>query len=102
MARYLITVPKDTYNGKTLGVKFNDGKAVVDEYTVPKNLGRSVDEVARLMKRDFGFEVKRITAEQAVEEVEETVEEAEKEKTAPPPPPKKGGRPKKILPVTGE
>jgi len=97
MARYLVTAPKDTYDGKTLGVKFQDGKAVVDEYTVPKLLGRSPDEVARLMKRDFGFEVKKIVGEQTVEEVEEAAPE---EKV--PSPPKKGGRPKKSPPAQGE
>lgn len=90
MARYLVTAPIDTYSGKTLGIKFNDGKAVVDEYTVPKNLGRSPDEVARLMKRDFGFEVKKISAKETAEETEEVAEE-----DIPLAPPKKAGRPKK-------
>lgn len=105
MARYLVTTKSETYNGKTLGIKFQDGKAVVDEYTVPKNLGRKPDEVARLMKRDFGLEVQKIVGEQIVEEIEETAPEE-----AAPPPPKKGGRPKavrrltelKTPPATGE
>lgn len=48
------------FEGKTLGVKFERGRALVDDVTVDPKLGRSKDEVATLMKRDFGYEVEPV------------------------------------------
>lgn len=45
------------YNGKTFGVQFADGRAILNDATVPEKLGRSVEHVAHKMKTDFGYEV---------------------------------------------
>ena len=57
MKRYLVTAINPNYEGKTFGVRFHEGKAVVDEHSISKNLGRTVEEVVDLMQKDFGLEV---------------------------------------------
>ena len=47
-----VQTPNAGYSGKTLGVPFHEGVAIVDENTVPKALGRSPDEVVSAMKQD--------------------------------------------------
>ena len=55
--RYLVKAKNPKYEGKTFGVRFHEGKAVVDEHSISKHLGRSVKEVVALMQADFGLEV---------------------------------------------
>jgi len=57
MKRYLVIAKNPNYEGKTFGVRFHEGKAVVDEHSISKNLGRTVEEVVDLMQKDFGLEV---------------------------------------------
>ena len=59
MAEYVVNTPSRTYNGKAYGVKFDNGSAIVNDVTVPKHLNRGVDEVATLMERDFGYDVRK-------------------------------------------
>jgi hypothetical protein len=47
-----VIAPNKGYNGKTLGVRFTDGEALVNEVTVPKALGRSPEEVLTQIKKD--------------------------------------------------
>jgi hypothetical protein len=58
MAEHIINTKDRDYGGKTFGVKFENGSAVLNDNTVPEHLGRGVDEVADLMKRDFDYDVR--------------------------------------------
>lgn len=58
--RYLVHVPNEQFNERVMGVQFNKGKATVDENSIDESLGYSVDEVARRMKVDFGYEVEEL------------------------------------------
>ncbi|MDP6769384.1 MAG: hypothetical protein QF704_01660 [Anaerolineales bacterium] len=58
MAEYVVNTPERSYNGKAYGVKFDNGSAILNDVTVPKHLGRDVDEVAVLMERDFSYDVR--------------------------------------------
>lgn len=61
--QYLVTTPKNPqYSGKTCGVRFENGQALVSEYTIDHHLGRTVEEVVQRLKSDFGYEVKRVGA----------------------------------------
>lgn len=48
-----ITAPNEGYNGKTLGVRFTDGEALVNDVTVPKALGRSPEQVIKEFQQDY-------------------------------------------------
>lgn len=84
--RYLATTLREDFAGKLCGVQFKGGRAVVDEYTIDETLGRDVEETVRMMTKDFGVTVKRITKDIEVEEMEGEVE------AAPAPPAKVGKR----------
>lgn len=58
MSEHIINTKDRNYSGKTFGVTFENGSAVVNDNTVPEHLGRGVDEVADLMKRDFDYDVR--------------------------------------------
>lgn len=59
--QYLVTTPNNPqYSGKVCGVRFENGRALVSEYTISPNLGRSVDEIATQLQRDFGYDVQPI------------------------------------------
>ena len=60
--RYLVRTPNEQFNERVFGVQFNKGKATVDENSIDPTLGYSVEEVARRMKLDFGYEVEEIGA----------------------------------------
>jgi len=53
MTRHLVKAKQPGYSGKTLGVQFSDGQAIVDEHTVPKKLGRTPEQVLTTFKQDF-------------------------------------------------
>lgn len=54
---FLAVTPNPLFNGKTLGVQFNDGKAIFDANTIRKDYNRDASEVARLMVRDHHYKV---------------------------------------------
>lgn len=58
MADFVAKAPNDKYDGRTLGVKFEDGVARVNNDTVPDKLGRPPEVVAGLMAQEYGYEVK--------------------------------------------
>ena len=55
--QYLVTVGNTNYKGKTLGVQFNKGRALLDERLLDPAVGISLDEVVRQMEVDFGYTV---------------------------------------------
>ncbi len=58
MKVYLVkTVKNPNFRGKTLGVSFSNGMAYLSPQTIDPNVGYTIEEVARLMQRDFGYEV---------------------------------------------
>lgn len=80
MSQYIVTTPLNpNYGGKTCGVRFERGRAFVSQYTINPALGWSVDDVARKMKEDFGYDVTLVEEEVpavAVETIYATVPEA--------------------------
>ncbi len=57
---YLVkTLKNPKYRGKTLGVSFANGMAYLSQQTIDPNLGYTVEEVARLLQRDFGYQVEK-------------------------------------------
>lgn len=61
--QYLVTTPKNPeYSGKTCGVIFRNGRALVNEFSIDPLLGYSVEEIVERMKTDFGYLVERLTA----------------------------------------
>lgn len=63
MTRYLVTTPNNEFSEKVMGIPFNRGRATVDEYSIDPTLGYTVEEVARRMHADFGYEVEEIGGE---------------------------------------
>lgn len=61
--QYLIETPNPEYKGRTLGVQFARGRALLDPATIDPKLGLDVDEVADRMKKDFGYSVKLLETE---------------------------------------
>lgn len=57
--RYEVTLPNPKYDGKTCGVQFIAGHAFINERTISKFLGWTVDEVVDKMRKDFGYKVVR-------------------------------------------
>jgi len=53
MARHLVVAQQPGYEGKTLGVVFHNGQAVVDEHSVDPKLGRTPAQVIETFKKDF-------------------------------------------------
>lgn len=49
-----------TYNGKTYGVRFENGVAIFDDVTVDPKLGWTAAQIADKMERDFGYEIQRL------------------------------------------
>lgn len=61
MSQYLVTTPLNPdYNGKTFGVRFDRGRAVVNDYSIDKTLGLTVDEIAERMEKEFNYTVEKI------------------------------------------
>lgn len=59
---YIVTTPKNPqYDGKTFGVRFQNGRAYVSEHTIDASLGLSVEEIVEGMQRDFGYVVKEVS-----------------------------------------
>lgn len=65
--RYMVTTPlNEKYDGKTLGVKFERGRAMVDDVTVDPRLGRDKHYIADQMARDFGYKVEAVSESRLV------------------------------------
>lgn len=60
--RFLVNVPNPQFSENVMGIQFNKGKAIVDEHSIDLSLGYSVDEIARQMKVDLGYEVEELSA----------------------------------------
>ncbi len=65
MARFIVHTPNKEFNERVIGVQFSRGQATVDEYSIDKSLGYTVEEIARRMQNDYGYEVEEIFAEEA-------------------------------------
>jgi hypothetical protein len=75
MGQYIVTTPKNPqYSGKVGGVLFQGGKAFVSEHTINPALGRSADEVAKMLKEDFGYDVQPVNYAPSVVDFTEQVE----------------------------
>lgn len=61
--QYIVHAPTEEYNGKTLGIKFSAGIAYLSDLTVPEHLGRTLEEVALGLQRDWGYTVEPLTPE---------------------------------------
>jgi len=59
MTRYIVTVPNAKYNGKAAGIRFQDGRAVVDDLTIDKSLGHSLPEVITIFK-NLGYSIQEV------------------------------------------
>jgi hypothetical protein len=59
MTRYIVTVPNPKYNGKAAGVRFQDGRAVVDDLTIDKSLGHELPEVITIFK-NLGYNIQEV------------------------------------------
>lgn len=61
--QYLVITPKSPrYSGKACGVRFENGRAFVSEYTIDPRLGWTVEDVIQKMKADFGYDVQEVAA----------------------------------------
>ena len=58
--RYIIHTPNPEFAERVMGVRFDKGKAMVDEYTIDKSLGYTVEEIARRLEKDFNYTVEVI------------------------------------------
>lgn len=62
--QYEVTAPSGEYNGKTMGVQFNAGTAVLYARTVNEEyLKRSIDDTAREFLKWGDFNVRALTPE---------------------------------------
>lgn len=59
--QYLVTTPRNLeYSGKTFGVLFQGGRALVSEFTIDPTLGYTVEQIVKKMKEDFGYTVEQV------------------------------------------
>ena len=61
--RYKATTPNPDFSGKTLGVKFENGVAVFDDYSLKQTKNpnqREAAEIAKAMRQDFGYTVEEV------------------------------------------
>lgn len=79
-AAYLVTTPNPAYNGKVLGIKFANGKAVVAEQTLSPKLGRTVEQVAISLRDDFGYTVTPLGETPVIPEAAELLADKKKGK----------------------
>lgn len=67
--QYKIVTPNNDYHGMAGGIRFNKGFAILSEHTLNPDLGRTLDETARMFRDDFGYEVVKLTSPEVKEEV---------------------------------
>jgi hypothetical protein len=60
VSRYLVVAENEGYEGKTFGIRFNQGRAVVDSNIVPKHLHRSAEEIAAGFRDLPGYTVTEV------------------------------------------
>lgn len=60
---FVAVTPNPRYTGKTAGVMFWEGKALISEQTIDKFLGFSIEEVVRRLEQDFGYKVSELVEE---------------------------------------
>jgi hypothetical protein len=58
--QYLAVTPNPEYKGKTCGVQFYQGKALIAPHTISPFLGWTVDEIVVKMRQDFGYDVQPV------------------------------------------
>lgn len=80
---YVISTPNAGYTGKTFGIRFENGKAVVSKESFPSELGYTLEYALRKLREDFGY----IVAEASATAAEPVVIEES---------PKKRGRKKRV------
>lgn len=66
--QFLVTTPKNPqYTGKTYGVWFHNGKAVLDASTVDDDVGLTVEQLAKRLADEFGYIVEPLGVKDAKE-----------------------------------
>ena len=63
MSRYLVHSKHPKFSGRLCGVRFKDGRAIVDEYTIDASLGWTVEEIVKQMQGEFQCTVAPIGAD---------------------------------------
>lgn len=75
--RYVITTPGNPqYNGVTFHVRFQGGRAVIDDYTLPNkpNFHPTLEELARMFKHDLpGYQVEAIVSSEPAAVIENEI-----------------------------
>lgn len=59
--QYLVKAKNPEYSGKTYGIRFERGEAIVSERTLDKNLKYTLEQVIEGLQKDFRFTVEEIT-----------------------------------------
>ena len=58
-AQFIVKTDSPEFNGKAFGVKFHQGRAILNEMMIDHTLGRSVEEIAYAMEHELkGYTVK--------------------------------------------
>lgn len=57
---YRVTAPSAAYNGKTLGVQFQHGSAIIDARSIDPRIELTPKQVAERMVTDWGYTVEPI------------------------------------------
>lgn len=64
--RYIVHTPNPEFSERVMGVRFDKGKALIDEHTIDPALGYSVEEIARRMETDFRYTVEALESADAI------------------------------------
>lgn len=75
---YLITTPNPKYAGKTLGIQFTEGRAVLHSAVLDKAICPSIEIAVKRFTLDFGYKAKPL--DKVPEEVEAKAEKQESRK----------------------
>jgi hypothetical protein len=60
---FVAETPNPAYTGKTAGVQFWQGKALISNETIDKMLGFSIEDVVKKLEDDFGYQVTELVEE---------------------------------------
>ena len=58
--QYVVTVPNPEYQGKTFGVQFWKGRALIAPHTLDPIIGLGTEEIAIRMRNEFGYDVQPV------------------------------------------
>jgi len=58
--RYLVTAHNADYNDVTAGVQFNRGRAVIEPLTLDASLGRTPEEIVKVLTDLGGYEISEV------------------------------------------